>query len=385
MSKGRVLSAMSGGVDSSVATALLLEQGYEVIGVTMQVWPELSPAEEARRGGCCSITAVNDAQLVAEQLGIPYYVFNMQDVFQETVIDYFVEEYLSGRTPNPCIACNKYIKFDAFLQKALQLGCDYVATGHYARIERDASGRYQLYRGRDREKDQTYALYDLRQEQLARTLFPLADLTKPEVRELAGKYGFINANKPDSQEICFVIDNDYGAFIEKQAPGRVVPGPIYDTAGRRLGTHKGLAHYTIGQRRGLGLSSPEPLYVVALDVAENALIVGTADEVFFAGLKAGDMNWIAFERLEEPLEVGAKIRYKSPEARATVYPAADGQVLVEFHEPQRAVTPGQSVVFYDGDRVLGGGIITEALRSGDLRMASMQIGHTGSQLLPGRR
>lgn len=367
MSKGRVLSAMSGGVDSSVATALLLEQGYEVIGVTMQVWPELSPVEEARRGGCCSITAVNDAQLVADQLGIPYYVFNMQEIFQKLVIDYFVEEYTRGRTPNPCIACNKFIKFDALLQKALQLGCDYVATGHYARISYDAdTSRYLLYRGRDSNKDQTYALYDLRQEQLARILFPLADLTKPEVRRIAASYNFVNADKPDSQEICFVVDNDYGAFIESRSPEAVVPGPIYDTDGRRLGTHKGLPHYTIGQRKGLGLSSSQPLYVVDILPEQNAIVVGTANEVFFAGLIAESVNWIAFERLARPRSAAAKVRYKSPEALATLYPLDDDRVLVQFEEPQRAVTPGQSVVFYDGDLVLGGGVIAESLRESDL-------------------
>lgn len=373
-SEGRVLAAMSGGVDSSVAAALLVEQGYEVIGVTMQVWPELSPAEEARRGGCCSITAVNDAQLVAEKLGIPYYVVNIQAEFERQVINYFVAEYSRGRTPNPCIACNKFIKFDALMQKALELGCDYVATGHYARVDYDQdSGRYLLLRSVDPRKDQTYALYDLRQEQLARSLFPLDGLTKPEVRAIADRFGLVTANKPDSQEICFVLDNDYGAFIERRAPETARPGPIFDTTGRRLGTHRGLPHYTVGQRRGLGLNSPEPLYVVALRPEDNAIIVGPPDATMAAGLVAEDVNWIPFAALDGPRRATAKIRYNSPEAACMIHPQDDPKsVLVIFDDLQRAITPGQAVVLYDGDVVLGGGTIERSL-TGD-HMAAERVG-----------
>lgn len=394
MTRPRVLAAMSGGVDSSVAAALLLEQGYDVIGVTMQVWPDLSPAEEVRRGGCCSITAVNDAQLVADALGIPYYVLDMQEVFERTVIDYFVREYARGRTPNPCIACNKFVKFEALLQKALELGCEYVATGHYARIDFDQdSGRYRLWRSADRRKDQTYALYDLRQEQLGRTLFPLGGLTKPEVRRLAEQFGLVTAHKPDSQEICFVLDDDYGAFIEERAPETVVPGPIYDLAGRRIGTHRGLPHYTVGQRRGLGISADEPLYVVEIRPEDNALVVGRADDVFAAGLIAEDLNWIPFATLDGPRRCTARIRYNAREAACTVFPlpAGDGGALegpgggvgrgggarravVVFDDMQRAVTPGQAVVFYDGDLVLGGGTIDRALRADEAESLAARAG-----------
>lgn len=371
MARKRVLVAMSGGVDSSVAAALLVEQGYEAIGVTMQVWPDLSPAEEARRGGCCSISAVNDARHVADKLSIPYYVLNMQETFERTVIDYFVDEYAAGRTPNPCVACNRHVKFDALLHKARELGCDYVATGHYARREFDAdSGRYLLYNAADDSKDQTYALCELTQEQLAATLFPLSHLTKREVRREAFRRGLVTAAKPDSQEICFVLDDDYGAFIEEKAPQSVRPGPIFDTAGNLLGSHRGLPHYTVGQRRGLGLTSSQRLYVVELRPEDNALVVGTADEVQSAGLIAQTVNWIPFAQPPAVTSAAVKIRYGATGVPATLYSQPDGQVVIKFDQPQRAVTPGQTVAFYEDDLVLGGGTIKASLTLSEVEKAA---------------
>ena len=354
----RVVVAMSGGVDSSIAAALLVELGYEVIGVTMQIWPEMEEEIELREGGCCSVAAVEDARRVANALGIPYYVLNFRENFQEKVIDYFIREYSRGRTPNPCIACNRHVKFETLLRKAMGLGADYIATGHYARIERDPDrGRYLLKKSLDDTKDQTYALYNLTQEQLARTLMPLGDYRKTETRRLARDLGLPVADKPDSQEICFVIDNDYKRFMAEKAPEAVEPGPILDTAGHRLGTHEGIPFYTIGQRKGLGLAAGKPLYVVDIDPERNAVVVGDAGEVWSDHLLAEDLNWISIPSLEGPLEVGAKIRYTAREAPTTVTPAGGGKVRVDFVEPQRAVTPGQAVVFYRGDEVVGGGTI----------------------------
>ena len=354
----RVVVAMSGGVDSSIAAALLVKRGYEVIGVTMQIWPEVDEEIEIREGGCCSVAAVEDARRVADTLGIPYYVLNFKENFQEKVIDYFIREYTLGRTPNPCIACNRYVKFETLLRKAVVLGADYIATGHYARVEKTPDGgRYLLKKSLDDTKDQTYALYNLTQEQLCRTLLPLGDYRKTETRRLARALGLPVADKPDSQEICFVIDNDYKRFISEEAPEAANPGPILDTAGRRLGTHEGLPSYTIGQRKGLGLSAGKPLYVVDIDSERNAVIVGEADEVWSDHLVAGDLNWISVPALEGPLEVGAKIRYTAREAPAVVAPIGEAKVRVDFAEPQRAITPGQAVVFYQEDVVVGGGTI----------------------------
>jgi len=361
----RVLMAMSGGVDSSVAAALLVEQGYEVIGVTMNTWTDDIPEEIQmnQHSGCCSIGAVEDARSVANRLGIPFYVMNFQGHFAGTVIDYFIAEYVKGRTPNPCIACNRYVKFSAFLDKARQLECDYVATGHYAIIGKDQQypDRWLLGKSQDRRKDQTYVLQNLTQDALAHTLFPIGGMEKLDVRRLAAKYGFVTAEKPDSQEICFVYDNDYGRFLQERVPEAIQPGPIFNTRGQVVGEHKGLPLYTVGQRKGLGLTTSKPVYVTALDPERNAVIVGEDEETYQGGLLASDMNWIALQSLQEPIRCTAKIRRMAEEAPCVVYPEEGGGVRVRFEEPQRAITPGQAVVFYQGQWVLGGGTIDRAI------------------------
>lgn len=361
--KPRVLVAMSGGVDSSLTAALLVRQGYDVIGATMQIWSKDMPQDDGDNRGCCSLSAVDDARRVADKIGIPYYVLNFRDMFEETVINYFIKEYAAGKTPNPCVACNRYVKFEGLLQKALALGAQYVATGHYGRIvQEEATGRYLLCKGKDVTKDQSYALYHLNQHSLQHFLMPLGDYTKVETRKMAHEFGLLVADKPDSQEICFVPNDDYKSYLGEKVPEALQPGNIVDTKGNILGRHGGLPLYTIGQRKGLGIAAGRPLYVVEINTERNEVVVGDNTEVFGSELIAGDLNWIAIDNLESPLALTAKIRYSAQPAVCTVYPMPDARVHVKFTEPQRAITPGQSVVFYKEDVVIGGGIILKAVR-----------------------
>jgi len=349
----KVVVAMSGGVDSSVAALLLNQQGYQVIGVTMQIWPQ--PEDNAK--ACCSLDAVNDARRVAWHLGFPHYVMNFRDEFEEKVIKYFCLEYIKGRTPNPCIACNRYIKFESLLRKARGIGAEFITTGHYARIEwDDKEEKYQLLTGVDPAKDQSYALYSMTQEQLAHTLFPLGNLRKEEVRAIARKAGLPVSDKPDSQEICFVSDDNYAGFVEEYLGVQPQEGEIKYLSGKTLGKHKGVHRYTIGQRKGLGLALGHPVYVTKVDPAEQTVWVGEDKDLFSEGLTASDFNYISGIPFEGPVKVQAKIRYNSPKVEAVAEPWGEG-VKVTFLEPQRAVAPGQAVVLYDGERVLGGGII----------------------------
>lgn len=353
---------MSGGVDSSVAAALLKRQGYEVIGATMKLWSESPDAASSGSAeperSCCTLSAVEDARRVAQMLDIPHYVFNFQAAFEHDVIDYFTAEYLAGRTPNPCIACNRRIKFGAFFQRARELGAEYIATGHYARIGYDLpTQRYRLLKGLDVRKDQSYVLYHLDQDLLAHFLLPLGGLTKAETRALAAELGFVVANKPESQEICFIPDNDYRRFLSARVPGAIRPGDFVTADGRVLGTHKGFACYTVGQRKGLGIALGRPMFVSAVDPAANRVTLGPETEIFSDRLTAGDVNWISGLVPDAPFKTAAKIRYSAAESAAEVFPLPDGRMKLRFDVPQRAITPGQSVVLYEGDCVLGGGVI----------------------------
>jgi tRNA-specific 2-thiouridylase len=353
----KVVVAMSGGVDSSVAAAILKEQGYEVIGVTMKIWPSDKQADDAERfGGCCGVGAVEDAKKVAHKLGIPHYVMNFRSLFTEKVIEYFCREYSQGRTPNPCIKCNQYVKFDALMEKAKELDVDLMATGHYARIE-TVGERYLLKKGVDQRKDQSYFLYPMTQQQLAHTLLPVGNLTKAKVREMARKLDLPVAEKPESQEICFIPDDDYSRFLQEHIPQAVKAGPILDKQGRVLGQHRGILFYTVGQRKRLGVFDKEPRYVTAIAPDSNAIIVGSKQEVYGDELVASEMNWIAITGLNEPITAKAKIRYLHPEAETVIKPLGEDKVYLKFAELQMAITPGQAVVFYDGDVVIGGGTI----------------------------
>ncbi|MCD7846162.1 MAG: tRNA 2-thiouridine(34) synthase MnmA [Oscillospiraceae bacterium] len=352
----KALVAMSGGVDSSVAVLLMQRAGFDCLGVTMKLFSGETKAEKT----CCSLDDVSDARSAARRLGVPYYVFDYTARFEEQVIRRFVQVYEEGGTPNPCIDCNRYLKFGSLYDRARLLGCETIATGHYARVQRDPGGRWLLKKGLDAAKDQSYVLYTLTQEQLAHTRFPLGDMTKEAARALAAEKGLLNARKRDSQDICFVPDGDYAAFIRRYTGHDYPPGDFVDEAGHVLGRHRGAIGYTIGQRRGLGVSAEKPLYVCAKRRADNTILLGGNERLFSATLLANDLNFIALPRLEEPVRCRARVRYRQAEQWATAEQTDEDELRVTFDQPQRAITPGQAVVLYDGDTVIGGGTIYQA-------------------------
>ena len=356
----RALIAMSGGVDSSVAALLTQRQGYECIGATMKLY-ENETAGISRGKTCCSLDDVEDARSVAYRLGMKFYVFNFKDEFREKVIDRFVNSYLEGLTPNPCIDCNRFMKFGSLFGRAEILGCDHIVTGHYARIT-ESGGKYYLRKAVDTGKDQSYVLYDMTQSELARTLLPLGEYTKDEVRAIAEENGFVNARKHDSQDICFVPDGDYAGAIERLCGVREQCGNFIRADGSVISRHRGISHYTIGQRKGLGISAPEPLYVCDIDPVTRNVTLGSDSDLFSAQAAVGGVNWISGDIPDRPVRCRVKIRYRQPEQPATVTPCPGGGADVTFDEPQRAITPGQSAVFYDGDIVLGGGTIKRSSR-----------------------
>lgn len=351
----KALIAMSGGVDSSLAAKLMKDKGFDCIGCTMKLYHNEDAGIESSRT-CCSLDDVEDARSIAYKLGMPFYVFNFTDAFRDTVIRKFIESYENGITPNPCIDCNRYMKFDKLYERAKTLGCDYIVTGHYARIEEQA-GKFVLKKALDETKDQSYVLYSITQDQLVHTMFPLGSMQKTEVRAIAEESGFVNADKPDSQDICFVPNGDYASVIELQTGKESAEGNFVDKQGNNLGRHKGVIHYTIGQRKGLGVSSTEPLYVCNICPKDGNVVLGSNDDLFSREADVSDFNWISGEVPGSEFRCKAKIRYRQPEQWVTVIPTGADTVHIVFDEPQRAITPGQAAVFYDGDTVLGGGTI----------------------------
>lgn len=356
--KSRIVVAMSGGVDSSIAAALLVEQGHDVIGMMLRLWSEDCGEGGANR--CCTPGQMADARRIADKLGIPFYVIDTQDVFRQRIVQFFIDRYAAGDTPNPCLECNRHIRFEWLLNHALALDADYLATGHYARVRRDADGTAHLLRGLDPRKDQSYVLSVLTQEKLRHALFPIGNYEKPHVREIAEDLGLPVAQKHDSQDLCFLADGDYRRFLTQHAPQAMQPGPIITRDGRELGTHQGLPSYTIGQRKGLGVAAPEPLYVLATEPARNALIVGTKEELGSSTLSAHRANWIAGTIPDAPFRAEVKIRYKAAPAHAWITPDGEDRFQVTFDEPLRDITPGQGAVVYNGEECLGGGIISRS-------------------------
>lgn len=358
MTKKKVVVGMSGGVDSSVAAYLLKEQGYDVIGATMQIWQDEENEAVEENGGCCGQSAVDDARRVAQVLDIPYYVMNFKEEFRHKVMDYFVEEYLVGRTPNPCIACNRYVKWESMLRRSMEIGADYIATGHYARIMQTPEGRYAVRNSVTARKDQTYALYNLTQEQLAHTLMPVGEYTKDEIRKIAQDVGLPVAHKPDSQEICFIPDHDYAAYIEREVGERIPKkGNFVTKDGQVLGQHQGIIHYTIGQRKGLNLAMGHPVFVTGIRPETDEVLIGEAEDVFGDTLCCNKINYMGMADLPKPREVLAKIRYAHGGERCMIERVEEDVIKCTFVKPVRAITPGQAVVFYEDGYVLGGGSI----------------------------